>query len=40
VERFRVGKGAGVGGLVFGYGGLDEAGIAAGLARLRRVFGK
>jgi GntR family transcriptional regulator / MocR family aminotransferase len=40
VERFRVGKGGGVSGLVFGYGALDEAGIVAGLARLRRVFGK
>ena len=40
MERFRVGKGGGVSGLVFGYGGLDEGGIRAGLAQLRRVFGR
>ena len=39
VDRFRVGKG-GTPGLVFGYGALDERGIVAGLARLRRVFGR
>ena len=39
VERFQVGN-SGPAGLVFGYGALDERGIAAGLARLRRVFGK
>jgi GntR family transcriptional regulator/MocR family aminotransferase len=39
VERFRSGK-SGASGLVFGYGALDEEGILAGLARLRRVFGK
>jgi hypothetical protein len=38
LDRFRLGK-AGVPGLVFGYGALDERGIVAGLARLRRVFG-
>jgi GntR family transcriptional regulator / MocR family aminotransferase len=37
VERFQVGKGGGFPGLVFGYGALDEAGIVAGLGRLRRV---
>jgi GntR family transcriptional regulator/MocR family aminotransferase len=40
VDRFRVGKGGGAPGLVFGYGALDEKGIVAGLARLRRVFAK
>jgi GntR family transcriptional regulator/MocR family aminotransferase len=40
VDRFRLGKGVGTPGLVFGYGALDERGIVAGLARLRRVFGK
>ena len=40
VDRFRLGKGIGTPGLVFGYGALDERGIVAGLARLRRVFGK
>jgi GntR family transcriptional regulator/MocR family aminotransferase len=39
VERFHVGR-AGVDGLVFGYGALDEQGIAAGLGRLRQAFGK
>jgi GntR family transcriptional regulator / MocR family aminotransferase len=37
VDRFRVGRG-GVNGLIFAYGGLDEAGIEEALARLRRVF--
>jgi GntR family transcriptional regulator/MocR family aminotransferase len=40
VERFRAGKSGGASGLVFGYGALDEEDIVAGLARLRRVFGK
>ena len=40
VERFRAGKSGRASGLVFGYGALDEQGILAGLARLRRVFGK
>src|ERR1700722_6699488 len=39
VERFGSGK-SGASGLVFGDGALDEQGILAGLARLRRVFGK
>jgi DNA-binding transcriptional MocR family regulator len=40
VDRFRLGKRAGIPGLVFGYGALDERDIVAGLARLRRVFGR
>jgi GntR family transcriptional regulator/MocR family aminotransferase len=39
VDRFQIGN-SGAAGLVFGYGALDERGIVAGLARLRRVFGK
>ena len=36
LESFRLGKSGGAG-LVFGYGGLDEDGIVAGIARLRRA---
>ena len=39
VDRFRVGR-PGANGLVFAYGGLDEAAIEEALARLRRVFRK
>jgi GntR family transcriptional regulator / MocR family aminotransferase len=40
VDRFKVGRQGGANGLVFAYGGLDEAGIEEALARLRRVFKK
>jgi GntR family transcriptional regulator/MocR family aminotransferase len=38
LRRFEVGR-AGRAGIVFGYGTLDERGIAEGLARLRRLLG-